>query len=181
MQKEITADTRIEIIRFKPLTIGAKLDEPVRLHLSYRVLGGLREAFTQSNIDEAYKLHDVDFRITSTINLRKRVASIAYREVKRLKMVRKAIFYWSRDRGSSSRIKVMVVDEYGNPNIIDMCEQLHTSLLDYSLPISLMGNELGEGEHTLKCDVNVKWGAHTFIQRGEARTTTQPIKVLINR
>ena len=177
--KDANAKTRIEVLSFKPTTQEARLDETLRLNLSYRVIGELRERFTQQHIEEAYRNHDVDFRVTSTIELRKRVLRFAFKCVKRIKIVRKAIFYWSRDRSYASRIRVMVVDEYGGSSVVDSLERLHSKLLDYIIALVLTGSELGRGEHILRCNVKVKWGTHTFIERGEASITTQPIKVVI--
>ncbi|NHV96207.1 MAG: hypothetical protein HA494_00215 [Thaumarchaeota archaeon] len=177
--KEANIKTHIEILGFKPLSQEARLDEAVKLLLSYRVMGELRENFTQQRIEEAYVNRDVDFRVTSIIELRKRILGFAFRCVKRIKLVRKAIFYWCRDRSYTSRIRVMVVDEYGRSSVVDSIEQLHSKLLDYLITLDLTGSELGKGEHTLRCDVKVKWGTHTFIQRGKASITTQPIQVVI--
>jgi hypothetical protein len=177
--KEAKIRTYIEILSFKPSSQEARLDEAIKLILSYRVMGELRENFTQQRIEEAYINRDVEFRVTSIIELRKRILGFAFRCVKKIKLVRKAIFYWSRDRSYVSRIRVMVVDEYGRSSVVDSIEQLHSKLLDYNIPLELTGSELGKGEHTLRCDVKVKWGTHTFIQRGEASIKTQPIQVIV--
>lgn len=177
IKKEEEEKTYLEILSFKPSAQEARLDDTVKLNLSYRVVGELRRNFTQQRIEEAYKHHDVDFRLTSAIELKKRVLGLAFKCVKKIRLVRKAIFYWSRDRSSLSRIKVMIVDEYQRPSIIDSFELLPSKLLDYAITLDLIGSEIGEGEHVLKCNVKVKWGSHTFIKRGEASITTQPIKL----
>jgi hypothetical protein len=177
--KEANIKTHIEILSFEPSSQEARLDEAVKLILSYRVMGELRKNFTQQHIEEAYINRDVDFRVTSIIELRKRILGFAFRCVKRIKLVRKAIFYWCRDRSYASRIRVMVVDEYGRPSVVDSIEQLHSKLLDHIITLDLTGCELGKGEHILRCNVKVKWGTHTFIERGKASTTTQPIQVVI--
>ena len=63
--------------------------------------------------------------------------------------------------------------------LVDSLERLRSKLLDYIVALVLTGSELGRGEHILRCDVRVKWGTHTFIERGEASITTQPIKLSV--
>lgn len=177
--KEEGCKTRIEGLGLKPQSSEILLDEVLRLKVSYRIVGELRDVLTQKSIEEAYKKHDVNFRLTSTVNLLKQTAPFIYRRVKAIKLARKAIFYWSRDSSVESRIRIMVVNENGNPSIVEQIEQLNEKLFDYTIKITLLGRDLGIGEHKLAAKVRVKWGSHTFINKGKAESTSEKLKILI--
>ncbi|MEM4165212.1 MAG: hypothetical protein QXJ86_05155 [Nitrososphaerales archaeon] len=177
--KESRSKTRIENLELKPRSLEKLLDESLKLKVSYRIVGELRDALNQERIEEAYKAHDVVFRLTSTVNLIKRTAPFIYRRVRTIKLVRKAIFYWSRDSNVESRIRVMVVDENTNPSIVEDMVQLNEKLFNYTIQLTLLASDLGVGEHKLAAKVRVKWGSHTFINKGKAESTSEKLKILI--
>ena len=96
------------------------------------------------------------------------------------KYVRKAILYWTRNpdltNNVTNRIWAMVVDEEGIPHVYDSERNLKDALFTFDRRILAPSPALADGDE-VRVEVKVKWGRHSFIEKGEASSTSEPLVV----
>lgn len=151
-------------------------DEPLTLSVGFKVLGELRERFIQSAWEEAYRVHDARLRITYAVQLRKKMGKVLSKAVgKPVKIVRKAVLFWTRNPKRLNRIWVMVVDENMNSTVPNSEREAQSLLFDVNKTIDFIGADLGKGRHTLSAKVTVRWGKYHFVQHGSAEAISPPV------
>lgn len=154
--------------------------EAVKLNVSFRVVGGLREAFHPDVWTVAWEDFDKILRLTMRVGLKSQgaVGSKSLAEIK--KEVRRASFYWSRDPDLPYRIWAMVVPEDGGPPKIPRnVEDAKAKMFDIEKEFSLEASALGRGSHRLYAEARAKWGRRSFIEKGEAESKSAPLVVQV--
>jgi hypothetical protein len=154
--------------------------DPIHLHASFRIVGGLREAFHPDVWTVAWEDFDKILRLTirMTIKAEGGLRSRKVAEVK--KAVRRASFYWSRDPDLPYRIWAMIVPETGGAPIIPhSVEDAKAKMLDVEKEFNIPGSSLGLGKHKLVADVAGKWGRRSFIEKGQASARSKPLVIEI--
>ena len=152
----------------------------MKVNVSFRVVGGLREAFHPDVWTVAWEDFDKILRFTISVTLKAQgaVSSRKLAEVK--KEVRKASFYWSRDPDLPYRIWAMVVPEDGGPpKIPKSVEEAKSKMLDVEKGFSFPASVLGPGTHKLVAEATGKWGRRSFIEKGEVASKSAPLVVLV--
>jgi len=146
--------------------------------LSFKVLGGLREAFHPDVWTLAWEDFDKILRMTMKSSVGVRRGPLTRKLAGTRKEVRKASFYWSRDPDLPYRIWAMVVPEgVGAPLIPRSVEDAKSKMLDFQKPFSFPASSLGKGRHSLVGSASVAWGRRTFIEKGEASARSKPAVV----
>ena len=155
-------------------------EETVKVNVSFKVVGGLREAFHPDVWTVAWEDFDKILRLTISAALKAQgaVSSKKLAEIK--KEVRRASFYWSRDPDLPYRIWAMVVPEDGGPPKIPRnVEDAKSKMLDVEKEFSFPASVLGPGSHKLVADVKGKWGRRSFIEKGEVASKSRPLVVRV--
>ncbi len=157
------------------------LDETIHANASYRILGGLREAFHPDVWTVAWEDFDKILRLTMGLSLHTR-AGLGLRKLAEVKKeVRKASFYWSRDPDLPYRIWAMIVPEDGGPpKIPNNVEDAKSKMLDVEKEFRIPAASLGAGEHRLVAEVRGRWGRRSFIEKGEVSSSSKPLAVRID-
>ncbi|TLY03172.1 MAG: hypothetical protein E6K95_04300 [Thaumarchaeota archaeon] len=94
--------------------------------------------------------------------------------------MRKASFYWSRDPDLPYRIWPLIVPEEGGPTKIPLSvEDAKTQMFDFFKRFELAGGSLGRGSHRIAASVTVKWGRHSYIEKGQVEGRSRPVVVRI--
>ena len=150
----------------------------IKANVSFKFVGGLREAFHPDVWTVAWEDFDKIMRLTLRVSLKLdgglRARSLAVIK----KQVRRASFYWSRDPDLPYRIWAMIVPEDGGPPIIPLnVEDAKSKMLDVEKEFSIPASSLGEGKHKLVAEVQGKWGRRSFIEKGEAASKSKPLVI----
>lgn len=159
-------------------------NEPVKLKVSFKVLGHLRESLTERTISDAYSHNDKISRIRFNVDISK-TSVLTVRPLLKGRYLRRLRFHWSRNPdfaggliGYSTRIWVMVVDEEGNPTVPKDIEHARSLALDFEKMIELPANLLGTGRHKVHGKIHVQWARHTYVEKGSSNAATKPCTVI---
>ena len=150
----------------------------MKVNVSYRIVGGLREAFHPDVWTVAWE--DFDKRMPLTIRLtlgaRRGIRPRKLEEIK--KEVRRASFYWSRDPDLPYRIWVMIMPEDGGPPKIPRnVEDARSKMLDVEKEFGFPASLLGPGHHGLFVEAKARWGRRSFIEKGDVASTSKPVVI----
>ncbi|MGI0048768.1 MAG: hypothetical protein ACREAW_04440, partial [Nitrososphaera sp.] len=128
---------------------SVKSGQPLTLSLSFKVDGGVREAFSQKNWERAYNKHDNGIRMTVEVDIKS-----GRRTVMPIKFVRKAALFWTRNPKIPFRIWVSIVKD--DAPFYPLTEEEAKSLLfDVNKVIELSGSDLDSGTQKLFAVIRV--------------------------
>jgi len=160
--------TNLEDLKLLPEKKDYAADDLLVLNLGFRILGGVREAFNPDVWTVAWEDFDKTFRLTTRIAVLQARGPLSKTIVENKKEVRKASFYWSRDPDLPYRIWPFVVPEDGGPPKIPLnVEDAKSKMFDFVRRFSVPAASLGRGSHKLVAVASVKWGRHSYIEKGE--------------
>ena len=156
------------------------ISDTMRADVSFKVIGGLREAFHPDIWTVAWEDFDKILRMTLRIGLTSRGGMRSRRLAEIKKEVRKASFYWSRDPDLPYRIWAMVVPEDGGPpKIPRSVEDAKSKMLDVDKEFQIPASALGPGSHKVAAEAKVKWGRRSFIEKGEVSSKSKALEIQI--
>lgn len=152
--------------------------ETISVNMGFRVVGGLREAFTPDIWTVAWEDFDKILRLTLRMALKSK-GGVRSRKLAELKKeVRKASFYWSRDPDLPFRIWAMIVPENGGPpQIPRSVEDAKSKMLDIEKTLQVQASSLGPGRHKLVGSVSASWGRRSFIEKGSVAGVSIPLVI----
>jgi len=156
-----------------------KLDETVKIHLGFRIVGGLRESFIPDVWTVSWEDNDKLARLVMTSSLRKggplgKVLATTGKEVRRGK------FYWSRDPDLPYRIWASIVHEDGSAPIIPTSvEDAKSKYLDIEKAFEIPASSLGRGTTKISGNVEISWGRRSYLEKGKASGKTGPIEITV--
>ena len=156
------------------------LGETMKVNVGFRMVGGLREAFHPDVWTVAWEDFDKILRLTFGVRLgeQRSVGSKRLAEIR--KEVRKASFYWSRDPDLPYRIWAMIVPEDGGPpKIPSDVEDAKSKMLDIEKEFQVPASSLGQGTHRVVASAKARWGRRSFIEKGEAASSSRPVVVKV--
>lgn len=153
-------------------------NDMVKASVSFRVVGGLREAFHPDVWTVAWEDFDKILRLTMKLTLKSK-SGIRSRKIAEIeKEVRRASFYWSRDPDLPYRIWAMIVPEDGGPPKIPRnVEDAKSKMLDVEKEFDFPASTLGSGTHTLVAEARGRWGRRSFIEKGEVKSRSKPLVI----
>jgi len=173
-------ETRLSQIHLVADKKSYSTSETIRISASFKITGGLREAFHPDVWTVAWEDFDKILRLTLKTVLRSQGVVRSRKLGGSRKQVRKASFYWSRDPDLPYRIWAMIVPEGGGPpQIPRSVEEAKSKMFDVEKEFQIPASALGAGSHRLVADVNAKWGRRSFIEKGEASSKSNPLVVQI--
>jgi hypothetical protein len=146
-------------------------NETLTLSLSFNVDGLIREIFSQKNWERAYDKHDNAFRLSVLLDVR-----VGRKFVDKIKFVRKAILFWTRNPKLSYRVWISVIKDE-TPYYPLTVEEAKSLLFDVTKTIVLQSNDLKKGENQIQVDITVSWGRHLYSQPFEMNGQTEIVKV----
>jgi hypothetical protein len=151
---------------------SVKSGQPLTLSLSFKVEGGVREAFSQKNWERAYNKHDNGFRMTIEVDIKS-----GRRTVMPIKFVRKAALFWTRNPKIPFRIWVSIVKD--DAPFYPLTEEEAKSLLfDVNKVIELSGSDLDSGTQKLYADIHVSWGKHDYTDPTEIKARSNEVELV---
>lgn len=154
--------------------------ETVKVNVSFRVVGGLRESFHPDVWTVAWEDFDKILRLAIRVSLKSQGTLAAKKLGEIRKDVRRASFYWSRDPDLPYRIWAMIVPEGGGPpQIPQNVEDAKSKMLDVEKDFSFPASLLGAGTHKLVADAKAKWGRRSFIEKGEVEAKSGPFVITV--
>ncbi len=172
------SQSRISQVRLASDKQRYGISDTIDTKVSFKLTGGLREAFHPDIWTVAWEDFDKIFRLTFRISLNAQGALRSRRLAEIRKQVRRASFYWSRDPDLPYRIWAMIVPEDGGPpKIPTSVEDAKAKMLDVEKEFNIPASILGVGKHKLIAEVTGKWGRRSFIEKGMASGRSKPLVI----
>lgn len=166
-------------MKLTPESRNFKRDDTVRVHLGYRILGGLRESFIPDVWTVAWEDNDKLARLVMTSSLKKS-GPLGATLATTGKEVRRAKFYWSRDPDLPYRIWTAIIHEDGSAPIIPTSvEDAKSKYLDVEKVFEIPASSLGVGTVKLSASVEIRWGRRSYLEKGSASGKTPAIQITI--
>ena len=171
--------TALSDLKLIPESRKFRRDETVRIHLGFRILGGLRESFIPDVWTVAWEDNDKLARLVMTSTLRK-AGPLGTSLATTGKEVRRAKFYWSRDPDLPYRIWTAIIHEDGSAPIIPVSvEDAKSKYLDIEKVFEVPASALGGGSVKLSATVDVSWGRRSYLEKGSVSGRAAPIQITI--
>lgn len=172
------AGTRIDGVKLVTDKMSYSPEDMVSAMLSYRLIGGLRDAFHPDVWTVAWEDFDKILRLTMKGSLGVARGPLVRKVAETRKEVRKASFYWSRDPDLPYRIWAMIVPEDGGPpKIPNNVEDAKSKMLDVEKTLRFPASSLGRGRNKLVGNVEARWGRRSFIDKGSAEAKSRPLAI----
>jgi hypothetical protein len=173
-------ETKIDRVQLSTDRKSFAVTDTINTRVSFRIVGGLRQAFHPDVWTVAWEDFDKIIRLTLRLSVGLqggfRVRTLA--ETK--KQVRRASFYWSRDPDLPYRIWAMIVPENGGPPLIPLnVEDAQSKMFDVEKEFTIIASSLGMGKHSLVAKATGKWGRRSFIEKGEVTSKSKPLVIQI--
>jgi hypothetical protein len=173
-------ETRLSQLRLVADKKSYSASETIRTNVSFKITGGLREAFHPDIWTVAWEDFDKLLRLRLNTALSAQGGIRPRKLAENKKQVRRASFYWSRDPDLPYRIWVMIVPEDGGPpKIPRSVEDAKSKMFDVEKEFQIPASALGPGSHKLVGQSKVKWGRRSFIEKGEVSSRSKPLVVQI--
>lgn len=171
--------TSITDVKLMPESRTYAKDDTVRVHLGYRIVGGLRESFIPDVWTVAWEDNDKLARLTMTSSLR-RSGALGSVLATTGKEVRRAKFYWSRDPDLPYRIWAAIIHEDGSAPIIPASvEDAKSKYLDVEKVFEIPAGPLGHGTVKVTATVDVAWGRRSYLEKGSASAKAPAVQITI--
>ena len=146
-------------------------NDVLTLSLSFNIDGLIRENFSQKNWERAYDKHDNGFRLTISL-----VLKVGRNTIDKVKFVRKAALFWTRNPKLSHRVWVSIIKDE-TPHYPLTIEEAKSLLFDVTKTMELDSNKLKEGENKIQVSIKVSWGKHVYTDPPEIHGETKAVIV----
>ncbi|HEX2305049.1 MAG TPA: hypothetical protein VHH33_02050 [Nitrososphaeraceae archaeon] len=166
MQKSFISDIKLDTSHER---IGA--NGTLTLNLAFNIDGLMREIFSEKNWERAYDKHDNQFRLTFFLEL-----MVCSKVVDKMKFVRKAVLFWTRNPKLSYRIWISIIKDE-TPYYPLTIEEAKSLLFDVTKTLELDSNILKKGENQIQIFMKVSWGKHLYTEPSELYGETKFVKV----
>lgn len=166
MQKSFISDIRLGTSHE---CIGS--NDTLTLNLGFNIDGLIREIFSQKNWERAYDKHDNVLRLTFFLEL-----MVGNEVVDKIKFVRKAVLFWTRNPKLSYRVWISVIKDE-TPYYPLTIEEAKSLLFDVTKTIELDSSILKKGENQIQISIKISWGKHLYTEPSELRGETKFAKV----
>ena len=159
------------------------INDSIEVNVSFKVEGGLRDAFNEANWTKAYNSNDVSFKMKYGIKLTS--GGFRKKEVgKTIDTYRKAAIFWTRNPKvvnphKDRRIWVQVAKNF-EPFIRLSEEEVRQELFDFNEKIVIKASELGKGKHKIAAEVFASWQKHDYTEPGNVKSNSKEIEITIN-
>ncbi len=127
--------------------------------LGFTLRGSIRSQLTQKNWERAYNKHDNSLRISINLDVK-----INGRTINTIKLIRKAIFFWTRNPKIDHRIWIMIIKDE-TPFYPLEEEEARQLLFDFEKNIEIERDHFKSGKNNIAILVKLSWGKHDFIDK----------------
>jgi hypothetical protein len=148
----------LENIVLSNITSKTNSTELISFNLGLKINGKIRELFKQSLWEKAYNKFDNTFRITINVDLKSK-----NKVIYSVKLVRKAVFFWTRNPKIQHRIWIFIVKD-DTPFYPESEEEAKSLLFDIDKVVELKLSSITDNVSTLYANVIVSWGKHHFTE-----------------
>ncbi len=169
-------DNFFEISNLKLEKEKVKVGEKIRLFISFVLNGGIRKVFNPDVWDEAYKKGERKFLLKYLVKIKLK-KGIFSKEILKEKVIRKAVFFWTRNPTIDRRIWVLLVYEDMQPKLITSLEEIHEDFFKFEKFYELDTRLLGKGRHTIQAEVRAKWSNYTFIKASQVKASSNIVEI----
>lgn len=175
-------ESRISDIRMVKNKDEYALNDTIEINVSFKVEGGLRDAFNEANWTKAYNNNDVSFKMKYGIKLIS--GGIRKKEIgKTIDTYRKAAIFWTRNPKlvnphKDRRIWVQVAKNF-EPFIRLSEDEVRQELFDFNEKIVFKASDLGKGSHKIGADIFASWQKHDYTEPGNVKNSKE-IEITIN-
>lgn len=167
-------ESYISEILLKKLSQQSEVDNnTIQLKLTFSIKGIIRDLFTQKTWEKAYNKHDNVFRLTIVLDIKNNEKQIDSK-----KLIRKAIFFWTRNPKISHRIWIMIVKDE-KPFYPLEEEETRSLFFDFEKDITIESSKLNKGKNNLRITVNLSWGKHNFIEKNNITKESNTVEYTI--
>ena len=154
--------------RISALTLREAQERPMNeklflFTLSFSIDGFIRQVFTQKNWEKAYNKHDNSLRLTIKLDIKNNGKII-----ESIKLIRKAIFFWTRNPKIDHKIWIMIVKD-DTPFYPLEEEEARQLLFDFNRDIEIKPDVLSKGKNDITILVELSWGKHEFIEKNSLK------------
>ena len=159
------------------------LNDSIEVNVSFKVDGGIREAFNETNWTKAYNNNDVSFKMKYGVKLTS--GGFRKKEVgKTIDTYRKAAIFWTRNPKlvnphKDRRIWVQVAKNF-EPIIRLSEEEVRQELFDFNEKMVFKASDLGKGKHKIGAEIFASWQKHDYIEVGNIKDSSKEIEITIN-
>jgi len=148
----------LENIVLSNITSKTNSTQLISFNLGLKINGKIRELFKQSLWEKAYNKFDNTFRITINVDLKSK-----NKVIYSVKLVRKAVFFWTRNPKIQHRIWIFIVKD-DTPFYPESEEEAKSLLFDIDKVLELKLSSITDNVSTLYANVIVSWGKHNFTE-----------------
>jgi hypothetical protein len=136
-------------------------DNIITMSLNFTIKGLIREIFTQKNWEKAYNKHDNILRLTIELDIKNNGQTI-----QSIKLLRKAILFWTRNPKIQHRIWIMVVKDESPFYPLEE-DEAKNLLFDFQKDIEIGRDKLKKGKNKISISIKVSWGKHEYIEKDQ--------------
>jgi len=155
--------TTIEDFKISTSLDKIKLGEKMRLNLNLKLKGELVNSFIPDNWEKAYKEGERKFLLRYFLKIKEIKGFLSSKELIKEKIIRKAVFFWTRNPTIDRTYWVELVLEDKQPYLIREIDVIHERLFSLNKTYEIDSNILGEGKHKIRAEVKIKWANYVFI------------------
>jgi hypothetical protein len=176
-------DTHISELKATPSVESSHSDQRVDVRVKFKIRGGLYQAFNRDTWQTAWPKHDTMLRLLIWVGIYRKKAGVSRAVIKPIKFVRKGKLYWTRNPDLTDNLKnrvwAFVVNEDGRPRIFDSERDIKDALFNFDRGITLPPESLKSGRNTFHVKVKLKWGRHTFVEKGQVSEVSEPFSIQV--
>ena len=167
-------ESYIDNIVLKKIAQKSNNENIIKLSLNFTINGLVREIFTQNNWEKAYNKHDNIFRFVIKLEIKNNGHIIESR-----KLLRRAILFWTRNPKINHRIWITIVKDE-TPYYPLEEEEAKNLLFNFQKEIEIESSKLKVGKNKISIKMNISWGKHEYIEKGEIteETSTEEIEIV---
>lgn len=143
----------------------------ISMSLDFSIKGLIRDVFVQKNWERAYNKHDNYLRLSINLDVKNNG-----KVVDKIKLIRKGIFFWTRNPKINHRIWIMIVKDE-EPFYPLEEEEARRQLFDFHKDLEITVESFGKGKNSISVMARVSWGKHDFIEKSQISKESNSIVV----
>ncbi|HLI46842.1 MAG TPA: hypothetical protein VKU94_06590 [Geobacterales bacterium] len=169
--------TSIEEFKLTASSERIKLGEKIKINLSMSIKGDLVNNFTPDNWEKAYKEGERKFMLRYFIKIKNLKGFLSSNDLIKEKIVRRAVFFWTRNPTIDRTYWVELVLEDKKPYLIREIDGIYEKLFNLERSYEIDSNLLGDGKHKIRAEVKVKWANYVFIDASTLKAKSNVIAI----
>jgi hypothetical protein len=136
-------------------------EKSIEMSLDFSIKGLIRDVFVQENWERAYNKHDNYLRLSINLDIKNNG-----KVVDTIKLIRKGVFFWTRNPKINHRIWIMIVKDE-EPFYPLEEEEARRQLFEFHKDLEIALESLSKGKNNISILVRLSWGKHDFIEKSQ--------------